>query len=529
MLLPRSGRFFTQDRNVGTRRHNNILDNTGTRSVRVLSAGMMSGMTSPARPWFRLSTPDPELAKVANVKEWLSKVTDMMRTVFLRSNIYRALHQAYEELAVFGTHATIYSEDYTDVVRAYPMTCGEYAIATNWRGEIVTLYREFDATVGAMVKEWGYENCSILAKSLYDRGALDQWVTIIHAIEPRADRDPSKSDAKNMAWRSCYFEIGADEGKYLSESGFPELPLTCARWQVSSGDIYGNSPGMEVLGDVKQLQQEQLRKAQAIDYQTKPPLQAPTSINKRDMDSLPGGVTYYDATSPHSGIRPQFEVRLDLNHLLADIQDVRARINSAFYTDMFLMISNQQDVRMTATEVAERHEEKLLMIGPVLERLHNELLDPLIDIVFAHMMRAGIVPPPPDEMRGMNLDVEYVSMLAQAQRAIGTNSVDRFVANLGVVAQVKPDVIDKFNADYWADSYSDMLGLDPQFVLPADGVAIIRQQRAQAAQQEQQNQQAQIANTNADTAATLAQSSSLARAMPTAGANPMQLFSGYNA
>ena len=145
-----------------------------------------------------------------------------------------------------------------------PLTIGEYAITTNWKGEVDTLYREFQKTVGMIVKEFGYNNCSTTVKNLYDRGSLDQWITIIHAIEPRADRDLSKRDALNMPYRSVYFEIGGDQNKFLSEGGFKKFNALCPRWAVSGGDIYGNSPGMEALGDVKQLQHEQLRKAQEI-------------------------------------------------------------------------------------------------------------------------------------------------------------------------------------------------------------------------------------------------------------------------
>ena len=129
------------------------------------------------------------------------------------------------------------------------------------------------------------------------------------------------------------------------------------------------------------------------------------------------------------------------------------------------------------------------MLGPVLERLHNEILDPLIEMAFSRMVEAGIVPPAPQEMQGMELNVEFVSMLAQAQRAIATNSVDRFVGNLGAVAQLKPDVLDKLDADRWADAYADMLGIDPELIVPGDKVALIRQARAEAQQQAAQAEQ----------------------------------------
>ena len=496
-LLPRNGRYFQQDRNKGHRRHNSIYDNTGTRALRTLGAGMMAGATSPARPWFRLGTNDPDLNKFPPVQLWLADVTERMQLVFTKSNTYRTLHGIYEELGAFGTAGSIVLPDSKNAIHHYPVTCGEYAIATDYQGRVNTLYREFQKTVGETVREFGYGKCSLSTKNLYDRGSLDQWITIIHAIEPRDDRERefNKQDAMNMKYKSCYFELGGDSKQVLRESGFRDFPAIVPRWGLSGGDIYGNSPGMESLGDIKQLQHEQLRKAQTIDYQTKPPLQVPSYLKNRDVDSLPGGVTFIDGQQ--GKIETAFNVNLNINHLLQDIQDVRQRINSSFYADLFLMLANATDTRMTATEVAERHEEKLLMLGPVLERLHNELLDPLIDNTFNRMVEAGLVPPAPEELQGMELNVEFVSMLAQAQRAIGTNSVDRYTNTMGMIAQMKPDVLDKFDADKWANAYAEMLGIDPELIIADKQVAKIRQQRAEAQQQAQQQAAQQQAVDNA--------------------------------
>ena len=518
-LLPRNGRYFEQDRNKGHRRHNSIYDNTGTRALRTLGAGMMAGATSPARPWFRLGTNDPELNRFTPVKLWLDDVTERMQVIFQKSNTYRTLHGIYEELGAFGTAGSIVLADPKTAIHHYPVTIGEYAIATDYQGRVNTLYREFQKTVGELVREFGYKQCSMSVKNLYDRGSLDQWITVIHAIEPRDDRDRdfTKNDNMNMAYKSCYFEQGGEEEQVLRESGFRDFPAVIPRWGLAGGDIYGNSPGMEALGDIKQLQHEQLRKAQGIDYQTKPPLQVPSYMKNRDVDSLPGGVTFIDGAQ--GKIETAFNVNLNLNHLLADIQDVRQRINGSFYADLFLMLANATDTRMTATEVAERHEEKLLMLGPVLERLHNELLDPLIDNTFNRMIEANLIPPAPEELQGQDLSVEFVSMLAQAQRAIGTNSVDRYVNNLGMVAQMKPDVLDKFDSDAWADGYADMLGIDPKLIVAGERVAKIREERAMAQQQMAQQEAEQRA---ADNMAKLGKND----------ANNMQdiinQFSGYN-
>ena len=521
VFLPRSGRYFVQDRNKGQKRHQAILDGTTTKAARVLAAGMMAGMNSPARPWFRLTTPDEDLNKSPAVKEWLAQVTRLMLAIFGKSNTYRSLHSGYEELGVFGTWSSILMDDFKNVIHSYPLTIGEFMLAQNWKGEVDTLYREFQKTVRELVAEFGYASCSSTVQGLYDTGRLDAWVTVVHCIEPRSDRDHTKRDAKNMAWRSVYFELSGQSDKFLRESGFKEFPALAARWGAVGGDIYGNSPGMDALGDARQLQHEQRRKAQGIDKLTNPPLQAPTSLKNRDVEMLPGGITFVDQLN--GGIKSLYDVRIDLSHLLEDIQDVRQRIRDAFFSDLFLMLANSTNTTMTATEVAERHEEKLLILGPTTERMHSEIHSPLVEHTFARIVESGICPPPPPEMQGMDLNVEFVSMLAQAQRAVGTKSIDVFVGNLGAVAQFKPGVLDKFNADEWADRYSDMLGIDPELIVSADGVALIRQQRAQA---QQQAQQAALMNQNADTAAKLG-------GIDTGGKNAatdiMGMFSGYSA
>ena len=491
-VLPRNGRFFVTDRNrTGASRYNKIYDNTGTRALRTLGAGMQAGATNPARPWFRLTTSDPDLGSYYPVRQWLDDVVDRMQRVFARSNTYRALHQMYEELGAFGTSVSIVLPDFNNVIHHYPVVCGEYSLQQDYQGKIVGCYREFEKTIGETVKEFGLKNCSVAVQDQWKSRQLENTVQILHVIEPRADqeRDPDNPSPKHMPFKSCYLELGGDDDKLLRESGYKRMPVLAPRWSVAGGDVYGTSPGMEALGDIRQLQQEQLRKGQGIDYMVRPPLQVPSQLKDRESELFPGGLNYvdpgtmlpFDQVTPNGGVRSAFEVGLDLSHLLADIQDVRERVRSSFYADLFLMLSMAgPNTRMTATEVAERHEEKLLALGPVLERLHNELLQPLIDITFDQMVEADMLPPPPDEIAGQELNVEFVSILAQAQRAVGSNSVDRFMGNVMQLSQVKPDLLDKVNFDKWADNYSEMLGVETDIIVDDENVLALRKARAEA-------------------------------------------------
>lgn len=522
VLLPRTGRFLVSETNDGSKRHRSILDNSGTRALRTLAGGMMAGMTSPARPWFRLTTRQPELDESYEVKQWLSKVTSLMLMIFNQSNIYRSLQTAYEELGAYGTTSVILLDDYDTVIHAMPLTIGEYAIATGPRGAVNTVYREFRMSVAAAVEEFGLDAVSRSTKDQYEKGNLDKWVTVVNAIEPRLERDPKGKLAKDMPYRSVYFERGNDRDQILRESGFRHFPSLSARWSVSGGDIYGTSPGMEALGDLKQLQQEQLCKSKAIAQLADPTIVVPSDLRSQEENLVPGGVVYADTLGQSQSVRAAYEVRLDLNALLQDIMDVRSRVDQAFYKDIFMMIAQSQNTRMTATEIAERHEEKMLMLGPVLERLNAEMLSPLISATFERIVEAGILPTPPESLGGIELNVDFTSILAQAQKSVTTNSIDRFVQNIGYVASAKPDVLDKFDSDYWADYYADALGIDPQFIVAGDKVALVRQQRAeqqaQAAQMEQAQAQASVAR----------DLSAAAEMAPTpTNAEMMNQFSGY--
>jgi len=481
---PRSGRFVATDRNRGDKRANHILDNAAVFGARTLAAGLMSGVTSPARPWFRLEIEDRDLMESGAVKAWLHETAALIRRIFSSSNTYRALHSVYEELGLFGTAASVVLPDFENVIHHHPLTIGEYAIATNDRGEVDTLIREFQMTVGQMVEQFGLENCSLTVKSLHNQCSYDAWVDVLHVVEPRRERDYAKRDGKNKRFASIYMEPGKDGGdRFLSESGFDRFPVLAPRWVVTGNDVYGTSPGMECLGDVKQLQHQQLRKGQGIDYMVNPPLQVPTRYKEASKARLPGGVFYVDSTGQNAGVRSAFEVRLDLQHLLIDIQDVRERIRQAYYADLFLMIASQPaNSRMTATEVAERHEEKLLMLGPVLERLHNELLSPLIDLAFERCVEANILPPPPPELEGMEVKVEFISVLAQAQRAVATSGMDRLLGAVGQLAALSPAVVDKVDFDQVIDDYAEAYGVNPKIVVPDADVAAIREQRAAAQQ-----------------------------------------------
>ncbi|HED3984286.1 TPA: phage tail protein [Klebsiella pneumoniae] len=485
-INPRGSRFLVTDVNRDDRRNTKIVDPTATLAARTLSSGMMSGITSPARPWFKLATPDPDMMDYGPVKLWLEVVQRRMNEVFNKSNIYQSLPLLYASLGNYSTGAMAVLEDDSDVIRTMMFPIGSYYMANSARGSVDTCFRKFSMTVRQLVMEFGLNNVSDSVKSMWDSGNYESWIEVIHAVYPNIDRDTAKLNSKNKPVKSVYYEVGGDSDKLLRESGFDEFPIMAPRWEVNGEDVYGSScPGMIALGQVKALQLEQKRKSQLIDKATNPPMVGPSSLRNRRVSLLPGDITYIDQVTGQDGFKPAYLVNPNTADLLADIQDTRQIINSAYFVDLFMMLQNINTRSMPVEAVIEMKEEKLLMLGPVLERLNDECLNPLIDRTFSIMARKNLLPPPPDVLQGMPLRIEYISVMAQAQKSIGLSSLSSTVGFIGQLAQAKPEALDKLNVDQAIDAFAEMSGVSPTVIVPQEQVEQVREQRAQQQQQQQ--------------------------------------------
>ncbi|EPC7542050.1 portal protein [Morganella morganii] len=492
---PRSTRFTASEVNRGDRRNSKIIDPAAVMAARTLSSGMMSGITSPARPWFRLATPDRDLMDYGPVKLWLETVEQRMNEVFNRSNLYQSLPLMYEDLGTFATGAMAVVADPQRVIRTVPFPTGSFYIANGADLSVDTAVREFSMTVRQVITEFGMDAVSDTVKSQWNSGQYGQWVNVVHAVYPNLDRQTGKLEAKHKAYKSVYYEATSTDDKLLRESGYDEFPIMAPRWEVNGEDVYGSScPGMVALGSVKSLQLLQRRKAQMIDKITNPPLQAPASIKSQRISTIPGGINYLPMADVNNQIKPLFQIPANgTNGLLEDIQDTRQIIDHAYFVDLFRMMQTVNTRSMPVEAVAEMREEKLLMLGPVLQRLDSELLDKLINRTFSVMAENNLLPVPPDEMQGMQLKVEYISVMAQAQKAIGVSSIERFIGFTSGIGQFKPDALDKINVDETIDAYAASIGVPPSVVATNEQVAQIRENRAQQQAVAQQMQMAQAA------------------------------------
>ena len=498
-ILPRRYVWLaTPDRtDRGSPINKRIINSTGTEAARKCASGIMSGVSSPSRPWFRLTVPDPDMQQDQDVQTWCEEVTLRMMRVMAGSGYYNAKATQYLDLVVFGTSPLIIYEDEDTVIRCFVPAAGEYFCAVGPNFSVNTLFRKITMTVAQVVAEFGYENCSDTVRSLYGSpdtneattrmmGSWDQEIIVCHAIEPNPDyeRNPRTVGRnglpRSFRYREVYWEQNWTNGM-LRISGFHDQPFSCPRWDTVANDAYGRSPAMDALGDIKQLQQEEKRKAQGIDKMTDPPMVADSSMKNEPASLLPGAITYVPRLDGSAGFKPAFMVNLPLGELKDDIAKVENRIREVFFNDVFLMISQLDTVR-TATEIDARREEKLLMLGPVLDRNQQEGLTPDINRIFQIMARRGLLPPPPEVMRGTPVKVEYISPLADLQRASAATGIERLWGFTGTVAAARPEALDNLDADAAIAEMAEILRVPPKLLASKRQKVAVRAARTQQQQ-----------------------------------------------
>lgn len=489
-ILPWKSRFMANERNKGDKRGTKIINPEGRKHARTAAQGLFAGTTNPARKWFDLETFDPDLLDYNPVKEWLEDTQNKMNLILNHSNFYRTMPNVFSELVVFGTAPFICESDYEDVIYTRSFTVGEYAIGQNHKGKVDSFTREFEFTVINAIEQFGKENVSSYIRNCYDRGDYDKWVKFYHLIEPNVG-DMYKEQlgvAQKMPFRSLYWEDRALEGgnKMFAEAkGYEEFPIMCPRWDTNSGDVYGNGPGQDGLSEVKQLQVLEKRKLQRLEKAGNPPMRGPASMKSERSSTLPGDMTYQPDNS-NSRYEPAYMVDPNIESLRMEIRDKKRDIAEIFYADLFRMMIDSDRKQITAREVAEKHEEKLLMLGPALINIDGDGLDPFIIRSFKIADRAKLIKPPPKEMQGQPITVRYSSILAQAQRMVDVGSIERVATFVTTLGPAKPDIIDKLDFDEMVDKYQEIVGAPVSIIVPTDKANESRQARQEQITQQQQ-------------------------------------------
>jgi len=491
-MVPRKA-DITKKRTAGDKRTDLIFDGTAIHAAELLAASLHGMLTSASSPWFSLRFTDPMLDADDLAKEWLESAQNDMYNAFAKSNFQEQIHELYSDLVTFGTAVMFIEADKETVLRFQTRHIAECYLSEDEHGRVDTAIRVYKIPGRDARNMFGEALGPVLWKKI--EADPFELVELTHFVMPRDAYDPGIPDNLNMPWMSCYID---GENKWLvSESGFKENPYVCPRYLKSSFEVgYGRSPSMTALPDTKMLQEMSKTTIKAAQKMVDPPLLVPDDGFILPIRVTPGGLNFY-----RSGTRDRIETltTAQATPLGLQIEDQRREaIRQAFYVDQLQL---RESPNMTATEVISRNEQRMRLLGPVLGRLQSELLQPLIQRSFNLMAEARMFDAAPEYMQTGNIDIEYVSPLAKAQRQGEIDSTLRMFEILNPLAQIEPGIFDYVDMDGLVKFVARTVGVPASVLRSETDVVNIREERQQAEAQQAEMMQAQQAAETAGAAA----------------------------
>ena len=521
-FAPRNGRSSTSDVNRGQRMDYEIINECALLALRVLCSGMQTGMSNQTRVWFKTKPIDPKLKDDQDARKWCEEVDDIVRSTMLKSNFYQTLLEMYESEGLYGTGAFLIESDAKTDIRCHPYPIGSYYLGCDDTLRIDLCIRELSMTARQIVEKFGYENVSQSICNIYDSnagGVKETYYPIAHVIHKGDYYGPSKTGKPNPPWMSIWYEIGQFNEKQgiLRKSGFLENPLIAGRWRTVGENIYGESPAMDILGSAMSLQAWEERLAQAAEKQFNPPMIASSSIDPRRLTTLPGEFSFVDEKDVRGAFMPAYEIDFKLDGGLAMIQRIEKRIDEGMFRSLFQMISDSDRREITAEEIRARQQEKMQILGPVVERNVEEVLAPSYRRIVNILFRSGKLPPIPPAMQHpqggtLPMSVEFESILASAQKMNGLNNINAVMDFAGKEAALNQGIMDNFDIDAVARRYGDLANLPSDLMRTPEQVQKIRADKARAAQQAELAKNAQ----------SLAQAAQTASQTPTSSGNLLE-------
>lgn len=468
------------------RASNRVLnDSGGILSSRTTINGMATGLTSSSSPWFKMATRDRDLMEFGPVKEWLHYVETVIYNFFSATNYYDTTKMQYADLVQQGVGATLMTEhrDYMAVNRMLPL--GTYWLGLDSGQRVSCLAQRGNPTVKQLVEEVrDNSRLSETVRRAYDKGDYAVKVPVMQVIERNEDAygEPLSRNVPKP-WRSIKWEIGQnDKSILLSEKGFDSQPFTAPRWENYGDSAYcDSSPGFQALGELRELQLTAKRGGRALDGIVKPPMAAPANLARTGLSFDPGTVTYMEAMAAEQRPQALFTIPYQSIQAIYEKSDwLKQRLDQIYYADLFMAISQMEGVQpRNEQELMFRQEEKLTQLGPVVDRVNIEKLEYDIDRAFTICKNLGLLPPPPPELEGEPLTVDFVSILARAQKAAENTIIERTARFVGFMASIFPESAIKFDADQAIDEFATNSGTSPKIIRTDEVVAKMREEVAQ--------------------------------------------------
>lgn len=491
-FAPNAVRFIARNINKPHVKSKKILDSTTFIAVRNFASGMMTGATSPTRRWFKtgIMNRDNKKNKMSyTAKLWCSNQAELSRKILYASNFYQLLPEVYEQLGVFLFSCMAMEKDYDNVANFKVLPIGSYYYSKDGRGVVDTVCRNYMESAKNLVERYGLENCSDAVQQVYKARPNDMF-EIVHFVEPNREYKEGSPISAQKKFISVTYEVGNGTTSFLKKAGFDKFPYVVFEASCNGEDAYPSKGcGIYALPDAKQLMSMIKELGKAVKKMVSPAYQGSASLKNKRLSDNPG--FFNEDGDNGTGIRPIHEVNPQVLELKNIIAELRENIKSIFYNDLFAMILNTAERGRTATEVNELKEEKLVLLSPLLEQIHTALKQ-ILDWLFYTEMEAGILPEVPQELEGEEIEIEFISTLAQAMKAQNISSMERFITFTANMAQaVDPVLIKKIKGEKMIDDYADFANIDPNQIAPNEELEALRQQQAEKQAQAEQMQQLQ--------------------------------------
>lgn len=489
-VIPRKDNVYGQA-TIGEKKANRLFDTEAIRATDELAAALHGMLTNPSTVWFGLSTGDAEKDRNEKIRNWLHSSTKKMVNVLNNSNFQQEILETYTDLGSIGTGSLRMEDDEEEVIRFHSSPVYAVMIDENSRGDIDTVSRKYSYDKRQVLQAFG-DNMDEETKKMFHEAQVTKKWEIIHHISPRTEME-KEGKVGNKAMKFMSVHVLVDKKIVLEESGFASFPYAIPRWTKINKEKYGRSPAMKVLSDIKMSNMMKKVIIQGAQLAIAPPLQVPDMGFLSPLKFGPYSTNYKRSGNNGDEVKPLF-VGADPRIGVELLEMVNASIRQAFFLDKLNV--NLGD-RATATEVLQRKDEQLRTLGPILGRLNRELLKPIIDRLFAIMEAKNLFDDMPDGLKkGDNLDIKYVSAIAQAQVVTESDSMLRAINASGPIINLDPSVMDLIDGDKYLQKNLDIFGVDPSVIRSTAEVKEIREARTQ---REQELAQQQDALTSAET------------------------------
>lgn len=454
-----------------------LFDSTGLYANDAFAGGIFGQLTNPANRWLTLGLDDDELAAWPPVKRWLHEVATVLlgSADAASSSFYAQIPAAFADTGAFGM-GTVYSEEavgrgrYVD--RAIPI--GESYIRLDADGELTRFHREFRLSGHQIKAKYGEA-----AKDARDTASY----IVVHAVYENRYRQPGRLGPAGMAW--CSTHVSPDLPSFSRQSGYEEMPYATALWSQRSGRTYPIGPGHLARPDLGMLNEMERSHIVAAQFAAEPMTLLHDESNVRAADIAPNAVLYGTMTDQGKALLQTVTRAADVRLSREQSEQRRQAVRNAFYFGIMQLVQRPQ---MTATEFLGFQEENLRLMAPNLARIQSGLLSPWVSRRYRMLERAGRLPPPPPELEGMPLRIEYVSPLAKAQKLAEGRATLQIMNGVLQWAAINPEVADNLDFDAAARSLHDAFGGVPALMRDPRDVEERRRNRAQ-----QQARQLQLA------------------------------------